>query len=127
MQKALQSTDGHFEVVDTGQGHDAEVIRLFPVKTGAMYEQYFFLLEKVQRHSLVINDIEFFLIQFREQVQCPFGFYAGNARDRSYHVIGFVALFEQSSAWQDKLVDTLVTAECRLDGMLHRYIGAQAH
>ena len=126
-QETFQFADGFFDLVAVGQRNDAEVVGFDPVEARAVHQQYFFLHQKVVDEFHVVMDVVHFGVDFREHIHRAHRFDAGNTGDLGDQFVGFVALFEQAAAGQDQLVDALITAQGRLNRMLHRRGGAQAH
>ena len=68
-----------------------------------------------------------FGIDFWEHIHRAHWFDAGNTGDLVDQLPCLIALFQQAAAGQDKLVDALIAAQGRLNGVLHRCIGTQTH
>ena len=126
-QETFQFADGFFDLVAVGQCNDAEVVGFDPVEARAVHQQYFFLHQKVVDEFHVVMDVVHFGVDFREHIHRAHRFDTGNTGDLGNQFVGFVALFEQAAAGQDQFVDALITAQGRLNRVLHRRGGAQAH
>src|SRR3954452_5923935 len=57
------------QVVDVGQRHDAQVVGIGPVETGALDEQQVLLAEQVQNQLLVVLDLVHVRVEAWEQVE----------------------------------------------------------
>ena len=126
-QETFQFADGFFDLMAVGQRNDAEVVGFDPVEACAVHQQYFFLHQKVVDEFHVVMDVVHFGVDFREHIHRAHRFDAGNTGDLGDQFVSFVALLEQATAGQDQFVDALITAQGRLNRMLHRRGGAQAH
>ena len=93
----------------------------------ALYDQNFLLLQQVEGKLFVVPNRVAGRIQLREQVHGPLWLDAGDARNVVQHLPGQGALLVQASAGNDQLVNALIAAQCRLNRMLRRDVGTQAH
>ena len=109
------------------QKHDAEMIRLRPVEAGALHQHDPGLLQQLQEELLVVLDRVHLRVEFRKHVERGGRLDAGHAGDRGDEFVGQVALAAQAAAFAGQVVDALVAAQCRLNRILPRHVGTQAH
>ena len=116
-----------FQNLYTGQIYNTEMIRFLPVKAAAVDQKDFFLTEKIQGKFFIICDVEFFRINFRENIKCCLGFYCSDSRDVCKGFVNKFSLFINPSAGNNIIIYTLMSAKCSLYNRLSRYIGSQTH
>ncbi|RMM96865.1 hypothetical protein ALQ69_104060, partial [Pseudomonas savastanoi pv. glycinea] len=127
LQEVTDAANGLLQFVDTWQCHDAEVIRVWPVERGALNYQQFFRKQQVEDEFFVVEDRAHLRVDARECIQRAHRLDAADAGNIVEQFPGAVALFQQAARRKNQVVDTLIAAQCSLNGVLARYVGTQAH
>ncbi len=125
--EAGNAADRLAQIILVRQENQAEVIGMRPVEARTLNQQHLLLLQQLGNELLVVLDRIDLRIKPREHVQRRFRLDATDAGDRRNQFMGDIALATQTAAFLDQIVNALITAKCRLDPMLARRIGAQAH
>lgn len=126
-QEVADASDGLFQVIESRQGNDPEVIRPGPVEGGALNDEQLLGKQQVEDELLVVVDRADLRVDAREGVERAHGFHATDAGNVVEQLPRAVALLQQSAARQHQVIDALVAAQRCLDGVLARHVGAQAH
>ncbi len=119
--------DRLLEHVDVREGDQPEVIRLGPVEAGAVGDQDLLGTQQLDHEHLVVLDRVDLGVEAREAVERPVRLHRGHSRDLVEQSVGEHALLVEPPAGHDQLLDRLVAAECGLDRVLGRHVGAHAH
>ena len=127
LQEAFEFVHGFFDLMNGRQGNDTEMVGAYPVEACALDEQDFFTHEQVVDEFHVVMNAVHFGIDFGEHIHRAHWFDAGNSGNLVDQFPCLIALFQQATAGQDKLVDALIAAQGRLNSVLHRCIGTQTH
>ncbi len=61
--------DGAFEHLDARQVDHTEMVRVLPIETGALHDEQFLVVQQIERELLVVANVEFLRIDFREDVE----------------------------------------------------------
>ena len=99
----------------TRQINHSEMIRIFPVKSASMNDQNLLLTKQIKSKLLIICNVKFLCINFREDIKSSFWFYCTDTRDITQCVINKFSLFINTSTRNDVIIDTLMAAKCCLD------------
>src|SRR5690606_9785203 len=126
-QEVSDASDGLFQIIHPRKGDDAEVVGPGPIESGPLNDQKLFRQKQVEDGLLVAVARADLRVDAWEGIECPYGLHAADPRNVVEQLPGTVALFQQTSRWQYQIVDALVAAECGLDCMLSRHVGAQSH
>ena len=68
LQEITDSTNSHVQFIDSRQGHDAEVVRPWPVEGGTLNHQQLFREQQVQDEFLVVQDRAHFWVYAGERI-----------------------------------------------------------
>ena len=79
--EVFQFAHGNFQLLNTRQVYNTEMIWFFPVKTAAWYDKNSFLLQEIKRPFFIIVNIEHLCINLRKCIERSFWFYTGNTRN----------------------------------------------
>ena len=94
------------------------MIRVCTVEAGTTGDQDLLLTEKIKGKLLIILDMEFLLIQFREYVERSFWFHNGYTGNVTEGIVDIFTLFVDSSARKQEFIGTLITAQRSLNDTL---------
>ena len=103
------------------------MIRFLPVKALSRNKKHLLFMKEIQCKLLVIQDIEFLRVDLRENIKCCARLHRSNSRDIGKRLVNKLSLLVNSAARNNILVDTLITAQCRLNDGLCRNIGTKTH
>src|SRR3990167_7185621 len=81
LEEVADAADGLLQVIDAGQGDDAEVIRPRPVEGGALDDQQLLGEQQVEHELLVVVDRADLRVDLREGIQRAHGFDATDTGD----------------------------------------------
>lgn len=127
LEEVADAADGHFQIIDAGQGDHAEVIRPRPIECRALHHQQLLGKQQIKHEFLVVVDRADLRVDFRERVQRAHRLHAADAGNIVKQLPGAIALLQQATLRQHQIVDALVAAQRGLDRVLARHVGAQAH
>lgn len=126
-QEVCQLVNSFFEGLDTRQINDAEVIGFTPVKTSALNNEHFFVLEQIESKLLVIGNIKALTVKLGENIEgCP-GLHHADTRNIFERIVYVLALLVDTAAWLDIVAHRLMTPQRRLNNRLCGHIRAQTH
>ena len=127
LEEIADPANGLFQIVDSRQGHDTEMVRPRPVERRALDNQQFFRQQQVEYEFFIVVDRADLRVDPWECIQRAHRLDAADAGNVIEKLPGAIALFQQAAWWQDQIIDALVAAQRGLDRMLARYVGTQAH
>ena len=93
VQEVVQIGHAFTEHFDARQIYHAEMVGLLPVEALAWYQQDFLFVQQIKSKLLVVSNIEFLCVNFREDVEAALGFYRGNTVDAVEGVVHVFTLF----------------------------------
>ena len=126
-QKIAKSRTRRAQRPSVRQIDDAEMVGIRPVKAGTLYDQHVLFMQEIIGKFHIIRDMEFLHIQLRENIERRPWLNEADARNLRELFADALALFIDTTARNQLLVDTLIAAESCLYHGLGRYIGAQTH
>ena len=124
VQEVVQVGHAFAEHFDARQIYHAEMVGLLPVKAFAWNQQDFLFMQQIKSELLIICDIEFLRVNFREDVEATLRFYCGNAVNAVEGVVHVFALFVYASTGNHIAFYALVSPERRLNDALCGNVGA---
>ena len=114
-----------FQNFNSWQIYYPEMIRLFPVKSTSLYDQDLLILQQIQCKFFIIYNVELLYIDLREHIKCSLRFDGSDSRNVSQCLVNIFALFVNTSARNEVVVDALIAPESGLNDRLCRNIGAE--